>query len=815
MHDSSNNESKGFLDILNANGLTQHVTSPTHQKGHTLDLVITREQSNLLSGSPIVFISGVSDANSSSSLDHYAVLCYLNVNRPKTVHKSVKFRAFRKIPVPAYQNDVKVVLNNQSKTPDNINDLIDYYNSILQNLTDKYAPLQCKKIALRPHSPWYTSALRREKRARRRGERVAARTQLEVDRQIVQNMYRRRNEQLVEAKSTYFTNKVKESKDDPKALFRLTRNMMGNSGDKILPVHTCKRKLANDFSAFFTNKILNIRSELGLTDTHKGGSVTNCFSGVPLNTFMDATEAEILNIIKLSPVKSCELDPLPTWLLKECKAELVPLITDIVNMSLRESMFPKSLKTALIRPLLKKTGLDSDILKNYRPVSNLTFISKVIEKVISGRLNEHLINNSLFDPLQSAYRDKHSTETALIKVQNDILTALDVGSSAILLMLDLSAAFDTIDHDILLSRLCNVYGITGDALDWFRSYLSGRIQRVVIEDSVSVDQELVFGVPQGSVLGPRIYCMYTKPVSDIIQRHGLSHHSYADDTQLYMTMDHSNNDWRDGLARIELCVSEIREWMKQNMLKLNDDKTELIVFTSKYKQDLYNDLSITIGDTVVDCSSQVKDLGVIFDRVLSLRQHVSYTSRACRFHLRNISRIRKYIPQDISIVLIKSLVMSRLDSSNGLLYGLPKCTVSGLQAVQNSAARIVTQERLRDHDSMSRALMELHWLPVDKRIEYKLLLYTYKALHGLAPGYLCKLVVPYEPRRVLRSAESNLLTVPPGKPGKYGSRSFVRASANLWNSLRGERAAWLKNSPTVESFKVNLKTYLFCERFLS
>ena len=225
----------------------------------------------------------------------------------------------------------------------------------------------------------------------------------------------------------------------------------------------------------------------------------------------------------------------------------------------------------------------------------------------------------MFDPLQSAYRDKHSTETALIKVQNDILSALDAGSSAILLMLDLSAAFDTIDHDILLSRLCNVYGITGNALDWFRSYLTGRIPRVVIENAVSGYQELGFGVPQGSVLVPNIYCMHTKPVSDIIQRHGLSHHSYADDTQLYMTMDHSNNNWRDGLARIQLCVSEIREWMNQNMLKLNNDKTELIVFTSKYKQDLYNDLSITIGDTVVDCSSQVKDLGVIFDRVLSLR----------------------------------------------------------------------------------------------------------------------------------------------------------------------------------------------------
>ena len=210
--------------------------------------------------------------------------------------------------------------------------------------------------------------------------------------------------------------------------------------------------------------------------------------------------------------------------------------------------------------------------------------------------------NSMFDPLQSVYRDKLSTETDLFKVENDILSALDAGSSASLLLLYLSAVFDTIDHDILLSRLCNVYGITGNTLDWFRSYLTGRRHRVVIEDSVSVDQELGFRVPQDSVLGPKIYCMYTKPVSAISQRHGLSHNSYTDNTHLYMTMDHSNNNWRDSLARIELCVSEIREWINQNMLKLNVDKTELIVFTYKYKQHLYDDLNITIGGTVVDCS---------------------------------------------------------------------------------------------------------------------------------------------------------------------------------------------------------------------
>ena len=154
-----------------------------------------------------MFISGVSDANSSYSLDHFAMLCYLNVNRPKTINKSVNFRAFRNIPVPDYRNDVKLLMCNRRKPQKNIDDLINNYNSTLQKLTDKYVPLQCKTISLRPHTPWYTSALRQEKRVCRWSERVAARTMLEVDRHIVQDMYRRRNYQLVDAKTSYFTKK--------------------------------------------------------------------------------------------------------------------------------------------------------------------------------------------------------------------------------------------------------------------------------------------------------------------------------------------------------------------------------------------------------------------------------------------------------------------------------------------------------------------------------------------------------------------------------------------------------------------------------
>ena len=243
-------------------------------------------------------------------------------------------------------------------------------------------------------------------------------------------------------------------------------------------------------------------------------------------------------------------------------------------------------------------------MKNYRPVSNLPFISKVLEKVVAKRLDDHMLDNNLYSSVQSAYRERHSTETALLKVQSDILTALNSGSGAVLLMLDLSAAFDTIDHGILLSRLNNLYGISGDALDWFKSYLSSRVQRVIIGDTVSECKDLNFGVPQGSVLGPKIYCMYTKPISDIIAGHGFSHHCYADDTQLYIAIEHSAN-LHSELLQMERCVADIRNWMRHNMLKLNNDKTELIVFASRYNQHLYSDASMMIGNTTVVCEPQV------------------------------------------------------------------------------------------------------------------------------------------------------------------------------------------------------------------
>ena len=807
--DTVNSLSDSFTNILDANGLKQHVDQPTHRKGHTLDLVITRDTSGLLRSPPVISISGVGDLTGASSCDHYAVWCYLNIARPKTISKTVTYRSLRKIPIHDYRADILRVVECNSETA---GALVEQYNGKLQALTDKYAPPQNKTITLRPHAPWYTEALRREKRERRKCERTATRTLLTVDREIAEERYARRTVQIEQAKAAYYTSQIDKNKGDSKTLFKLTNSLMGKNGETILPTHSCDKTLADQFLSFFHNKIDNIRTGLCAdVDEPLVEIPDQSFNGVPLNCFSSVTLQEIRHIILKAPSKSCELDPLPSWLLKECVDELSPIVTSIVNASLNHAIVPLSLKTALIRPLLKKSGLDKEVLKNYRPVSNLSFISKVLEKVVAKRLDDHMLDNNLYSSVQSAYRERHSTETALLKVQSDILTALDSGSGAVLLMLDLSAAFDTIDHGILLSRLNSLYGISGDALDWFKSYLSNRVQRVIIGDTVSECKNLNFGVPQGSVLGPKIYCMYTKLISDIIAGHGLSHHCYADDTQLYIAIEHSAN-LHSELLRMERCVADIRNWMRHNMLKLNDDKTELIVFASRYNQHLYSDASMMIGNTTVVCEPQVKNLGVIFDQVMSMRQHVNYTSRTARFHLRNISRIRRYIPEESCKLVVQSLVTSRLDYSNGLLYGIPKSAVSILQSVQNSAARIVTKTAPREH--ITPVLRELHWLPVDRRIEYKILLYAYKALNGLAPEYLCNMVELYASDRVLRSASQNLLVVPRGKHCQYGMRTFAMAAATLWNSLNvRDRSNRIRGSPSLESFKSNLKTLLFKEHF--
>ena len=241
------------------------------------------------------------------------------------------------------------------------------------------------------------------------------------------------------------------------------------------------------------------------------------------------------------------------------------------------------MKNSIVTPILKKASLDSNVLKHYRPVSNLDFVSKLIEKQAVKALVNHTEKHNLGEKLQSAYKSAHSTETALMRVKDDIMKHIANHRGVFLVLLDLSSAFDTVNHNILINRLETELGIKGKVLNWFRSYLSNRTSRVSINGILSEPTELKYGVPQGSIVGPTAFSLYVLPLGNIIRKFELSFHMYADDVQLYTHFEPKDPALiAAALDKISSCIDTIKLWMKKNMLKLNDDKSEFFVTTTAY-----------------------------------------------------------------------------------------------------------------------------------------------------------------------------------------------------------------------------------------
>ena len=251
----------------------------------------------------------------------------------------------------------------------------------------------------------------------------------------------------------------------------------------------------------------------------------------------------------------------------------------------------------------------------------------------------------------------------------------------------MSAAFDTVNHKILLSRLSESYGIKGMALKWFNSYLTNRKQFVAINNAVSSVWDQNVGVPQGSVLGPILYVLYTSPVADIIKSYGLSYHFYADDSQLYIAFSHnSHQQLLDAKECIERCVADIKRWMQANDLKLNQDKTEIMLIHSKFKAYIDPPI-IQIGDDMIHVSSTATNLDFKFDKYLCCHDQIKQVCKSSFYFIRNIAKIRNYLTDSATESVVHAFITSKLDYCNSLYYGLPKYLLKRLQCIQNSAAR--------------------------------------------------------------------------------------------------------------------------------
>ena len=368
------------------------------------------------------------------------------------------------------------------------------------------------------------------------------------------------------------------------------------------------------------------------------------------------SQLTVKECILISAPKSCELDPIPSKLLIECLDSILPSLTDLLNSSIASGIFPQCLISALVTPILKRRCLDHNDLNKYRPVSNLCFIAKILQKLVLSQVSSYLNSHNLYNTCQSAYRPGHSIETALLNVVNDLFLSLCKGNISVLALLDFSSAFDTIDHPILVHRLHTDFGFTDSVLQWYSSYLTDRTHYVSLSNHCSAFAPVHSGVPQGAVIGPILFTMYIKPLSSIIDTHSITHHSFSDNIQLQMSAPHDRISAL--LHSMQSCICDAKAWATANMLRLNDNKTELMLVTSERTKHPHNlPTSITIGNAQIPFKQSVKNFGFTLDSYLTMNAHVTNIARTCYFELR---RCRRFLTSTATATLVSLLLSHEL-----------------------------------------------------------------------------------------------------------------------------------------------------------
>jgi hypothetical protein len=681
--------------------------------------------------------------------------------------------------------------------------LVQLYDTTITSLLDRQVPVRTVTCRRRSSSLWYDDECRGVKRAVRALERIVRRTgRCSDDTPVVAEWRAQRRvyfELLHQKSSAFWTARIDADQSQPRRLWRSFDELLGRGRMSVTDVD------ATTLHRFFDDKVAGVRAATANADPP---SYTPVPVGCVLRVFTPVTEADVMTLVRSLPDKQCAIDPLPTWLLKKYVDVLAPFLCRLFSWSLEHGVVPSNFKSAYITPLLKKADLDTAEASSYRPISNLSVLSKLLERLVSKQLAAYLTDNDLLPDLQSAYRANHSTETAVLKVLADILQALDSGDVAALVLLDLSAAFDTVDHDTLLQRLRTSYGLDGIVIDWFRSYLCCRTQYVRLSASMSKTSTAKYGLPQGSVLGPILFLLYSADVLQLIKRHQLHPHAFADDSQIYGFCQPSETDSLQ--ERLSHCIDDVSQWMRANRLQLNPTKTEILWCSSARRQHQIPTRPVRVGSASIVPVSSVRDLGVFIDSDVTLKAHVIATVRACFAALRQIRSVRRFLSPQALLTLIRALVVSKVDYCNAVLVGISGHLQNRLQSVFNAAARLVFSARTSDH--VTPLLRELHWLRIPERIQFRLCVLAYRCLNGMAPSYLADslhLVADVDGRRHLRSAGTSTLVIQSTRRSTLGDRAFPVAVSRAWNSLPPS----IRAATSLTTFRRELKAHLFQSSF--
>ncbi|XP_045447496.1 uncharacterized protein LOC123655785 [Melitaea cinxia] len=724
---------------------------------------------------------------------HSIIRTEFEVTCDKFVPIVVTYRPLKNISKDKFSSDLSLMSWQDTLPQGSVNDMVHSFNSQILALYNVHAPIKTRTIR-EPSYPWITDIIKLMMKLRDRALAAYRKNKTNSKKNYYKQLKILVANSLHSEKAAYFRYNINNKIKDPKRLWKnLRTSIISKNHKQELPPHFADPDAINSTFLSIPGNLTTNMSVLTYFEFHRFGSA--CFKIEPV------VSTDIVRVFHKLKSNAEGYDHITLSMLLLTLPNSLEAITAIVNCSIATSTFPDLWKIAVVRPIPKKN--DPVDVRDLRPISVLPCLSKVLEKVICQQLTHYLETNDILPSFQSGFRKHRSTATALLDVTDNILAAQDKGMCTLLVLLDFSRAFDSINVPLLLSKL-NYFGFDNAAVRWFDSYLTNRKQLVELKlgdgrTKSSVLAPLKRGVPQGSILGPVLFNLYCADITDCFQKS--SYHMYADDVQLYISFnvkDHKRavKDLNDDLDRISV-------WSERNGLFLNPSKTKYMVFgAQKQIEKLPPSLNIMLLGKPIDRVDEARNLGLLIDRHLRYEKHVAESVRNCFYRLRVLYKIRPFLSEELREQLVEALVLSKLNYGD-MVYGPRLLARTGklIQRVQNACARFCYSIPFRTH--VTPFLNNRSVLKMRARRKYHLACLLFGVIKYRVPPYLYEKLSWLTARRQC----SQQLSIHPHKTAAFKG-TFRYAAAKVWNDLPPP----IRDLNTVDTFRRCLKQFLVVEQ---
>ena len=706
--------------------------------------------------------------------DHLGTYIKLNLQKEKPEEKTVRHRNYRNYDAIEYsrsleenisQSNIHTHIENKD-----VNAATEELIHTIKYTADQHAPMVITKVReRRNYIPWYTSELR---------DIIAQKNELISDYyyygldsfkiriKCISNKISHMKRSL---KKKYITEKLAEYKDDPKKCWSAINLITNRTEVK----HTeepegITQETANTYNKYFATIGSEIQDKLNITTQMKD------FCGLKGFVFKPETNTSIKKLIeKIRKDVATGADEVGAKLIKDASEVLAPVLAQIINIGYETCTFPDCMKKATIKALHKKD--DPDKISNYRPISILPTISKVFERAATDQLVEHLEKNKLLSNHQHAYRKGHSTQTCLTLVTNYIYKLLDRKKYAAIASLDLSKAFDSISHALMLNKLAKL-NLSEGTLKWIKSYLTNRKQKSKFRKFTSEEEPITSGVPQGSIIGPLLFLCFTNDISKEFEGK-CKIVAYADDTQLLIEA----TSLEQLIKNTEEAITIAQKWFSENSMKNNIGKTEVLIINTR-KDNLTN-IKIRVKDDgkpiAIKPKPHIKILGVWIDDQLNWDKQVKNVKQKSLNSIRNLHRVNHLLPIKLKVNLYNSLVTPNFDYADIVWGGCGKVNSQKLQVAQNFAVKSITGHR--KYDSATHSMKQLKFLNLNQRRTVHEAVFTHKSLLQLNPETNNADYLQQRPTSNTRNATQGKLNLPKHRTSKFQHSPLYR-TIKSWNS---------------------------------